>query len=149
MIDLHRTTAQNLDFLYLVNLLDADLAFRDGDDHIFYAQYNKVDQIRHCLVAYENSHPVGCGAFRHVDNNTVEIKRMFVEISSRNKGIATKILSGLEGWASEMNYIYCILETGYKQPEAIDFYLKCGYHRIPNYGHYVGVNNSICFSKVI
>ena len=149
MIDLHRTTAQNLDFLYLVNLLDADLAFRDGDNHTFYAQYNKVDQIRHCLVAYENSHPVGCGAFRHKDKNTVEIKRMFVEKLARKKGIATIVLEGLESWAKEMNYVTCILETGKNQPEAINFYIKCGYERIPNFEPYIGIDNSVCFLKVI
>lgn len=96
MIDLHRISSQNLDFFDLVNLLDADLAFRDGDDHIFYAQYNKVDKIKHCLVIYENSHPVGCGVFRYKDKNTVEIERMFVEPSVRKKGIATLVLEGLE-----------------------------------------------------
>lgn len=149
MIDLHRATAQNLDFLYLVNLLDAVLAFRDGDNHTFYAQYNKVDQIRHCLVAYENSHPVGCGAFRHKDKNTVEIKRMFVEKLARKKGIATIVLEGLESWAKEMGYVTCILETGKNQPEAINFYTKCGYERIPNFEPYNGIDNSVCFSKVI
>lgn len=149
MIDLHRTTAQNLDFLNLVNLLDAELAFRDGDDHTFYAQFNKVDQIGHCIVAYENSHPVGCGAFRHKDKNTVEIKRMFVEKVARKKGIATHVLEGLESWAKEMNYVTCILETGKNQPEAIHFYLKCGYKHIPNFEPYIGIVNSVCFSKVI
>ncbi len=149
MINLQRTFSGDQDFIYLVNLLDAELAIRDGEDHVFYAQFNKVDKLRHCIVAYENSQPVGCGAFRHIDENTIEIKRMFVDISARKKGIATKVLSGLESWAAEMNYLVCILETGYKQPEAIDLYIKNGYQRIPNYGPYVGVENSVCFSKVI
>lgn len=149
MIDLNRTTSADKNFIDLVKLLDADLVIRDGDDHAFYAQFNKTDKIKHCIVAYIDGHAVGCGALRPLDNQTVEIKRMFVHLSVRKRGIATKIINSLESWAVEMNYKVCILETGNKQPEAIDLYTKCNYHRIPNYGPYIGVDNSICFSKVI
>ncbi len=40
MILLARTTSDP-DFRLLVLLLDRELAIRDGDDHAFYAQYNK------------------------------------------------------------------------------------------------------------
>ena len=36
-----------------------------------------------------------------------------------------------------------------KQPEAIALYRKNGYSQIPNYGQYIGMDNSICFEKVI
>lgn len=149
MVDFNRTTSEDKNFINLVKLLDADLAKRDGDDHSFYSQFNKTDKIKHCIVAYIDGNAVGCGALRPFDNQAVEIKRMFVHPSARKRGIATKILNSLESWAAEMNYKVCILETGNKQPEAIDLYTKCNYHRIPNYGPYKGVDNSVCFSKVI
>ena len=34
-------------FIGLVKLLDADLAIRDGADHAFYSQFNKIDKIKH------------------------------------------------------------------------------------------------------
>ena len=40
-----KTDSNNSDFQQLVHLLDADLKFRDGDDHTFYAQFNKIVQI--------------------------------------------------------------------------------------------------------
>ena len=40
-------------------------------------------------------------------------------------------------------------ETGKRQPEAIALYEKNGYNRTPNYGQYVGVENSVCFEKVL
>ncbi|MFZ5941462.1 MAG: GNAT family N-acetyltransferase, partial [Bacteroidota bacterium] len=43
----------------------------------------------------------------------------------------------------------CVLETGKRQPEAINLYLKNGYGPIPNYGQYAGVENSLCFGKVM
>jgi len=46
MITIRRTDAENEDFVALVRELDADLAIRDGDDHPFYAQFNKIDKIK-------------------------------------------------------------------------------------------------------
>jgi GNAT superfamily N-acetyltransferase len=57
------------------------------------------------------------------------------------------VLAELETWAAELGCSKCVLETGGKQPEAIRLYEKSGYKRIPNYGQYVGVENSICFEK--
>jgi hypothetical protein len=54
MITIIRTTSDNHDFLELVKLLDADLAIRDGEDHSFYSQFNKLDKIKHVVLAYEN-----------------------------------------------------------------------------------------------
>ena len=74
---------------------------------------------------------------------------MFVSTENRGKGIAGKILDGLEAWAKELNFQECILETGFKQPEAIALYKKSGYEVIPNYGQYAGVVNSVCMRKRI
>ena len=144
-----RTNSDNRDFIELVKLLDAELAIADGEDHVFYSQFNKIDKIRYVILAYENEKPVGCGAIKDYGENAMEIKRMFVSPARRNKGIASKILSELEIWASELSYNKCILETGKRQPDAIGLYKKNGYKQIPNYGQYTGVENSVCFEKEI
>jgi len=147
MIKTIRTDSSNQDFIKLVKWLDADLAKRDGDDHLFYAQLNKVDNIKYVVVAYENDKPVGCGAIREYTPNTMEIKRMYTSPEGRGKGIATKVLTELEIWATELSYEKCILETGKRQPEAISLYKKNGYNPTPNYGKYTGIENSLCFEK--
>ena len=147
MINTVRTDAGNPDFISLVHLLNADLAIRDGEDHGFYMQYNKLETIKHVLVAYENSEAVGCGAIKKYGPRIMEIKRMFTHPDHRSKGIASKILSELESWARELEYEKCILETGIKQPEAIRVYKRSGYSIIENYGQYAGVLNSVCFEK--
>ncbi len=149
MLRLKRTNSDDADFRQLVRLLDADLAVRDGEDHAFYAQFNKVDSIRHAVVIYENDQPVGCGAFKPFDENSVEIKRMYVLPTNRGFGIAAAILTELEAWAAELGYTRCVLETGKKQPEAIALYSKSGYAVIPNFGQYAGVENSVCFEKLL
>ena len=149
MISITRTDSNNKDFISLVKLLDADLAERDGEDHPFYAQFNKIDKIKYVAVAYKNDKPVSCGAIKEYSSNTMEVKRMFTLPESRGKGIATRVLIELEKWTKELGYKNCILETGKKQPEAIALYKKNGYNLIPNFGQYAGVDNSICFKKEI
>jgi putative acetyltransferase len=147
MLRFSRTNSQHPHFQSLVKLLDADLAIRDGEDHAFYSQFNKIDQIQHVIVAYEQEMPVGCGAFKFFEDSVVEIKRMFVLPQQRGKGIAVAILQELELWAKEEGNTSVVLETGINQPEAIRLYQKTGYHRISNYGQYAGVENSVCMKK--
>lgn len=147
MLHTIRTTSDSPDFRGLVQLLDQDLALRDGADHAFYAQFNKIDKINHVVLAYEEEKPVGCGAFKPYDEQLVEIKRMFVLPEYRGQGVAPVVLAELERWAKELHYAGYVLETGKKQPEAIRLYEKSGYQRIPNYGQYASVENSVCMQK--
>jgi GNAT superfamily N-acetyltransferase len=149
MIKIVRIDSADPDFLILVKKLDAELAIRDGKDHSFYSQFNRLDKIRHVVLAYDDGKPAGCGAIKEYSTDTMEIKRMFVLSDHRRKGIAAKILAELELWTAELSYAKCILETGKKQPEAIELYKKNGYQPIPNYGQYIGVENSVCFEKKI
>ncbi len=144
-----RTTSSYPDFAALVQQLDADLAERDGQDHAFYAQFNKIDLIQHAVVAYENDLPVGCGAMKMYEPGAMEVKRMYSLPAHRGKGLASAILAELEKWAQELGNTRCILETGKRQPEAIALYLKQGYRQIENYGQYAEVENSVCFEKML
>lgn len=147
MIYLTRTNSENIDFQTLVILLDQDLAIRDGEEHAFFAQFNKIANLQHVIVCYIDKVPAACGAFKEYDATSVEIKRMFVLPQFRGKGIAGKVLAELEKWAKESGYVTCVLETGKKQPEAIRLYQKSGYFLIDNYGQYQGVESSVCMKK--
>lgn len=149
MIHLERTDSTHPDFIGLVKWLDDELAERDGADHAFYAQFNKIDMIKNVILAYNDHEPVGCGAIKPYAVDIMEVKRMFVLTAFRGQGVAAKILTGLEKWAKDLGYCRCILETGFKQPEAISLYKRHGYNQIPNYGQYAGVENSICFEKLL
>lgn len=149
MIQLLRTTSEHPDFIVLVKSLDAYLAITDGDEHAFYNQYNKIDMIKHVILAYENDIAIGCGAIKAYGDDAMEVKRMFVAEAGRNKGIASTLLKELEHWAAELGFKRCVLETGKRQAEAIALYKKNGYQVTENYGQYIGVANSVCFEKVL
>lgn len=133
----------------LIKLLDRELAERDGDEHSFYAAFNVLPEDARALIATVDGEPVGCGAFRGIGEKEAEVKRMFVLPSVRGKRIGVEILKTLEAWAKESGFSACVLETGKKQPEAIRLYERHGYERIPNYGQYAEVENSVCMKKDI
>ncbi|MEJ5996386.1 GNAT family N-acetyltransferase [Pedobacter sp. Du54] len=147
MISLIRTTSEHPDFVELVKLLDAYLAIIDGAEHSFYAQFNKIDMLKNVVVAFENGEAVGCGAFKPFESDKVEMKRMFVKEKMRGKKIAYQVLNELEQWAAALGFHHYVLETGIRQSAAISLYHKAGYQIIPNYGQYIGVENSVCFGK--
>ena len=144
-----RTDNKNVDFNKLIIELDAYLKVTDGADHEFYNQFNGLDNIKNVVIAYQDSQAIGCGAFKKLDNETIEIKRMYVKFAHRGSGTAQAILNSLELWALEKGFKKCILETGNRQVEAIKFYKKAGYKSIPNYGQYIHMEDSNCFEKLV
>lgn len=149
MITIKRTTSNNEDFGNLVLQLDAYLRVLDGDDHAFYAQFNKTSLLKNAVICYENDTAVGIGAYKEFEPKVAEIKRMYTLPECRGKGIAKAILSELETWAKEENYTTSILETGFLQVDAIGLYQKLGYTITENFGQYIGVANSVCMKKMI
>lgn len=147
MIVLLRTTSEHEDFQNSVVQLDAYLRVIDGQDHAFYSQFNKSSLLKNAEIAYENTIPLGIGAYKEYDAETIEIKRMFTFPQQRGKGIAKAILTELENWAREEKYTNAILETGVELKVAISLYQKAGYQVIENYGQYKGVEKSICMKK--
>lgn len=144
-----KTNNTSKDFVDMVQLLDKELAIRDGDDHTFYDQFNKLDKIKYAIVLYVDEVAIGCGAIKRFDEESMEIKRMYVKEDLRGLGYASIVLTYLENWAKGLGFKKCILETGYNQPEAIRLYHKNNYQIVDNYGQYMGVESSICFLKTL
>lgn len=149
MVTLKRTNSEDPDLSLLIKQLDAELAVTDGDDHAFYDQFNKLDTIKNFIILYQDELPVGCGALKEYESGIAEVKRMFVKPEKRGKGFASLILKELEIWAAELSFQKVILETGIRQKDAINLYNKNGYSLISNYGQYAGVEESLCFEKVL
>jgi GNAT superfamily N-acetyltransferase len=148
MIKIIRTNSENNHFIEMVKELDAFLKITDQEDHDFYNQFNNINVIKYVVLVYKDEKPVGCGALKHFDSDSVEIKRMYVSADSRGLGIAPKILSELETWARELKYKKSVLETGERQVSAVKLYYNSNYKRMHiNYGQYEGVVNSLCFEK--
>jgi GNAT superfamily N-acetyltransferase len=95
---------------------------------------------------------VACGGLRPLPDDvagpgSVEVKRMFVDPSARGSGVAVAVLRALEEEARGLGARRVVLETGTLQPEAVRFYGREGYERVPLFGAYVGGGNSVCFAR--
>ncbi|HEY2643215.1 MAG TPA: GNAT family N-acetyltransferase [Galbitalea sp.] len=101
------------------------------------------------LVAFDGEEAIGCGGLRPLDQTHGEIKRMFVRLSYRGKGVSTAILRGLEAAARDRGWERLVLETGDRQPDAMRFYEREGYSPIPRFGYYVDSELSRCYERVL
>jgi GNAT superfamily N-acetyltransferase len=148
-IKVERTTSESLDFISLIGALDKSLWERYPELKSNYWGNNIIELNRNVIVIFLDEKPVACGCFKKYDQNTIEIKRMFVSPEARGLALAKQILMELELWAKELGFSVSVLETLYKQQEAIGLYQKVGYSIVDNYGPYIGLENSICLKKQI
>ncbi|MFC5000383.1 GNAT family N-acetyltransferase [Dactylosporangium cerinum] len=101
------------------------------------------------VIATVDGVGAGCGAIQPIDDQTVELKRMYVRPAHRGTGIARRVLAALEDLAVGSHYPLIRLETGSRQPEAIRLYESAGYRPIPPYGPYVHSPLSLCYEKLV
>jgi len=148
-IEIKRTTTADKDFQDLVKLLDHELWNELKEDQATYDQYNKVPDIKTALVIYTGHEPAACGCFKGFNEDTVEIKRMFVKKPFRGLGLSKSILQELEAWALEQGYKQAVLETSIHFTVARNLYSSNGYTIIPNYPPYQGLEESVCMKKAL
>ena len=136
----------------LVEALDAHLAGRYSPDQRFgpnLKPQHLAPGLGTFLVARADGVAVGCGAVRRLDEETFEVKRMFVEPELRGHGVAKEILARLEADAASLGARRFVLETGTLQTEAIGLYRQAGYRQIDCWGEYATSATSTCFEKRI
>jgi GNAT superfamily N-acetyltransferase len=85
------------------------------------------------LVGFAGAEPVASGGFCRHDDESAEIKRMYVVEDHRGVGFARRLLAELESRAYEVGYRRVVLETGLRQPEAMALYESSGYTPIPSF----------------
>ncbi|BBN93373.1 putative acyltransferase [Deinococcus grandis] len=96
-------------------------------------------------AAREDGTLVGCGALKRWDAASAEVKRMYVTPDARGSGAARALLDALVARGRAHGYARLVLETGDRQHAAIALYVRAGFRRVPNFGVYVGVEDSLCF----
>src|SRR6185436_7185392 len=63
------------------------------------------------LVAYRGERPIGCGAVRRIEEGIGELKRMYVCLEERSRGVGRAILNALEQEAGKLRIHKLVLET--------------------------------------
>ena len=102
------------------------------------------------LLVYRDGVAVGCGAVRKLDDDTAELKRMYVAPAARGTGLGRRLVAALESEARALRVQRLVLETGTRQTAALALYGHMGFERIPLYGEYgASPDTSVCLGKAL
>jgi GNAT superfamily N-acetyltransferase len=84
-------------------------------------------------MAILSDQPVGCIASRRLDNDSCEMKRLFVRQAARGKGIALALLTWLVAEARSQGYSRMLADTLPSMKEALQLYERLGFKRVASY----------------
>lgn len=148
-MNLIHTSYQNNDFRILTKALDMTLNVAAGghENRTKYEPINNLETMDLVVLLYDTKTCVGCGAYRKYDDNTAEIKRIFVRPEYRGKHHSQIILDELIHTAKSAGYERLVLETGEILAASVHLYEKSGFYVIPNYPPYENMTESLCMEK--
>lgn len=107
------------------------------------------------LVLERDGEIIATGAYKPLDEQTAEIKRIWTQRTLRQQGLAGRMMQALEQRASLAGYRRIFLTTGFRQPEAVKLYLSLGYeahfdlHRDPEEYSLPPYDGRLRFSKML
>jgi GNAT superfamily N-acetyltransferase len=106
------------------------------------------------FVGYLDGLAVAMGGWRWIEplaelgaDHPAEIKRMYVELSSRGRGYARLLLARLESTARAAGADAAVLATGQPQRDAIALYRAEGYDDVPRFGFFAPYETAVHLGK--
>lgn len=148
-ITVQREDPASIDGRILLDELSANLALFSGDggqSRFDVPEFRSASGMFY-VARTALGEPVGCGALRHFDASTAELKRIYSRQSA--SGIGTAIVRHLEADAAGCGYRRLVLETRAVNKRAIRFYQGNGFSPIERYGAYVCQMDARCFEKML
>jgi putative acetyltransferase len=152
-LSIERVWLDNVDVQLLISQLNSDLYSRYPEPGALIFSLETadiVDGVGALMMADLDGEPVGCGAFRVMDDvpGSAEIKRMYVALAGRGKKIGSALLAELERMGADFGFRRFALESGPRQPEAQRMFEAAGYVVCEPWGPFIGKEFSICMEKL-
>jgi putative acetyltransferase len=153
-LSIERVWLDNEDVELLISQLNLDLYSRYPEPGALIFSLETadiVDGVGALLMAELDGEPVGCGAFRVMDDQpgSAEIKRLYVTLAGRGRKIGSALLAELERMGEGVGARRFALETGPRQPEAQRIFEAAGYVVCAPWGPFIGKEFSICMEKLL
>lgn len=114
--------------------LDVDLCFQSFEDELKNLPGKYAAPTGRLFLAFADEKIAGCIALRKIDDETCEMKRLFVREDFRGSGAGKKLIEKLIAEAREIGYKRMLLDTlPDKMPKAVALYGLYGFRQIAPY----------------
>lgn len=150
-LSIERVWLDDTDVQLLISNLNSDLYSRYPEPGALVFSLESADiqdGVGMLLMAVLHDEPVGCGAFRMIDDRpgSAEVKRLYVTLAGRGKKIGSALLTELQRRAVGVDRF--ALEFGPRQPEAQAMFESAGFVVCEPWGPFIGKEFSICMEKL-
>ena len=116
--------------------IDTDLCFQNFEKELAELPGRYAPQEGRLLLAFFEDELAGCGALRRLDDDTCEMKRLFLRPGFQGKGLGRQLAEKIIDEAREIGYLKMRLDTiPGKMDKAIGLYRAFGFREIPAYTH--------------
>lgn len=146
-MELRFVDADNRDFRMLTERLDAYYLEALGQVQLRYAAVNHPKNFACRGVVYEGEAPIVCGCWKAVDDETAEIKRIYVLPEYRRRGAARLVIRAMEADITAGGRRRVVLEKARTTGGSAALYLALGYRETGYYDSPAGAENCRCFEK--
>ena len=120
-------------FLEYESTLNVDLCFQGFEKELAELPGEYARPSGRLLVAFKRDEAVGCGAFRRLEGDACEMKRLFVRPKHQGKSIGSALARALIEEARAAGYARMRLDTMPTMQRAIAMYRSLGFREIPSY----------------
>jgi putative acetyltransferase len=122
-------------FLEYADSLNFPLHFQDFEKEVALLPYEYAAPGGMLLLATVQRDPAGCVAMRKIDDQTCEMKRLYLRNTYRGLGLGKKLVLSLISEAIDLGYLKMRLDTAPSMIQAIALYRSLGFVEIETYRH--------------
>lgn len=122
-------------FKEYTEMLGVDLSFQHYDEEIAGLPGKYGKPYGRLYLAYHDAKAAGCIALRRFDQNTCELKRLYVRPEFRGKKAGEKLMKKAIADARMIGYKRICLDTLFTLQNAVHLYRNLGFYEIPAYYH--------------
>lgn len=120
-------------FMEYADALSIDLCFQNFEDELKYLSVQYGLPRGSLILAYTNDTAIGCVGIRQLNEDTAELKRMYVREAFRSLKIGRKLLELAIENATQLAYKSIRLDTLADMTSALHLYRSLGFYEIPAY----------------
>lgn len=141
-------TAAALLFREYAAWLNIDLGFQHFEEELQQLEEMYAAPQGGIILCKKENEYIGCIAIRRIDNDTAELKRMFVKTGYQKMGVGYSLLKDALKLAKKYHYKKIRLDTLNNMTPAINLYKQNGFYEIPAY-YFNPEKTAVYFEKIL